>query len=59
LFYLAFQLWRANPEGEREMTTAPVGLWALARQEFLVAAGKPQATLSVRCKSVEAAIQDL
>lgn len=41
LFYLAFQLWRANPEAEAQSATAKVGLWALARQEFLVAAGNP------------------
>lgn len=45
LFYLAFQLWRANPENEQAATTAPVGVLALARQEFLVAAGNPKAIL--------------
>lgn len=40
LLYLALQLWRANPEAEAQAGTAKVGLWALARQEFLVAAGK-------------------
>ena len=41
LFYLAFQLWRANSQAEAESATSRVGLWALARQEFLVAAGNP------------------
>ena len=41
LFYLAYQLWRANPQAEVESAGARVGLWGLARQEFLVAAGKP------------------
>ena len=41
LFYLAFQLWRSNPEAEADSATAKVGLWALARQVFLVAVGKP------------------
>ncbi|MBC3962579.1 LysE family translocator [Pseudomonas simiae] len=45
LFYLALQLWRANPEAEAQSATARVGLWALARQEFLVAAGNPKAIL--------------
>ncbi|AOE79363.1 lysine transporter LysE [Pseudomonas lurida] len=45
LFYLAFQLWRANPEAEAQLATKPVGLWALARQEFWVAAGNPKAIL--------------
>ena len=41
LVYLAVQLWRADPQAQAESTAAKVGLWALARQEFLVAAGKP------------------
>jgi threonine/homoserine/homoserine lactone efflux protein len=45
LFYLAFQLWRANPEAQQTAATAPVGMLALARQEFLVAAGNPKAIL--------------
>ncbi|WP_348749714.1 LysE family translocator [Pseudomonas rhodesiae] len=45
LFYLAFQLWRANPEASVDSATAKVGTWALARQEFLVAAGNPKAIL--------------
>jgi threonine/homoserine/homoserine lactone efflux protein len=45
LFYLAYQLWRANPQTEVESDSAKVGLWALARQEFLVAAGNPKAIL--------------
>ncbi|WLG37081.1 LysE family translocator [Pseudomonas rhodesiae] len=45
LFYLAFQLWRANPEAPVDSATAKVGTWALARQEFLVAAGNPKAIL--------------
>ena len=45
LFYLAFQLWRANPEAPVEVTSPRVGLLGLARQEFLVAAGNPKAIL--------------
>ena len=45
LFYLAWQLWRADPGVENVVTTAPVGTLALARQEFLVAAGNPKAIL--------------
>ena len=40
LFYLAWQLWRADLA-----TSAPAGTLALARQEFLVAAGNPKAIL--------------
>ncbi|AXK57276.1 MULTISPECIES: LysE family translocator [Pseudomonas] len=45
LLYLAWQLWRANPGTEASEDSARVGLWALARQEFLVAAGNPKAIL--------------
>lgn len=45
LFYLAFGLWRANPQAEAEAATAKVGLRGLARQELLVAAGNPKAIL--------------
>ena len=45
LFYLALQLWRADPQAQSESVTAKVGTWALARQEFLVAAGNPKAIL--------------
>jgi len=45
LVYLAVQLWRADPQEQAESTAAKVGLWALARQEFLVAAGNPKAIL--------------
>jgi len=45
LIYLAVQLWRADPQAQAESTAAKVGLWALARQEFLVAAGNPKAIL--------------
>lgn len=41
LFYLAWQLWRADPGVEKATTGASVGVLALARQEFLVAAGNP------------------
>ncbi len=41
LFYLTWQLWRADPGVESTVTGAPVGMLALARQEFLVAAGNP------------------
>ncbi|WP_395408556.1 LysE family translocator [Pseudoduganella sp. UC29_106] len=45
LFYLAWQLWRAQPGGEGAPAQASVGWWRLARQEFLVAAGNPKAIL--------------
>jgi threonine/homoserine/homoserine lactone efflux protein len=45
LFYLAWQLWRANPGAQTALTTPPAGMLALARQEFLVAAGNPKAIL--------------
>ncbi|MFJ4544195.1 LysE family translocator [Pseudomonas sp. 18058] len=45
LLYMAWQLWRANTETEEEIAGASVGFWALARQEFLVAAGNPKAIL--------------
>ncbi len=45
LFCLAYQLWRAAPQAEAESKNAPIGLCALARQEFLVAAGNPKAIL--------------
>jgi len=41
LLYLAIQLWRAAPQMQDESITAKVGILALARQEFLVAAGNP------------------
>lgn len=45
LFYLAVQLWRA-PQDEGKVENQPFpGLWALAKQEFLVAAGNPKAIL--------------
>lgn len=45
LFYLAYQLWKAAPQAEVESENSPVGLYALAKQEFLVAAGNPKAIL--------------
>ncbi|NYH12557.1 LysE family translocator [Pseudomonas moraviensis] len=45
LLYLAWQLWRANPAAEDAITAPANGLLALARQEFLVAAGNPKAIL--------------
>ena len=45
LLYLAIQLWRADQQMQDESITAKVGIWALARQEFLVAAGNPKAIL--------------
>src|SRR5471030_3414651 len=43
LIYLAIQLWRANPDADTRAQSAPASLRALARQEFLVAAGNPKA----------------
>lgn len=45
LMYLAFQLWCADPHESVESSSPRVGLWALARQEFWVAAGNPKAIL--------------
>ena len=45
LLYLAWQLWRADTEAEQQVNGAAVGFLALARQEFLVAAGNPKAIL--------------
>ncbi|MGY1447372.1 LysE family translocator [Pseudomonas chlororaphis] len=45
LLYLAYQLWSADTQAETEKKTAPLGLAALARQEFLVAIGNPKAIL--------------
>ncbi|PCR95652.1 lysine transporter LysE [Pseudomonas fluorescens] len=45
LLYLAWQLWRANPAAEDAVKAPASGLLALARQEFLVAAGNPKAIL--------------
>ncbi|AGE25949.1 LysE family translocator [Pseudomonas poae] len=45
LLYLALQLWRANPLADAQTQVNKAGLWALARQEFLVAAGNPKAIL--------------
>ncbi|PNB49282.1 lysine transporter LysE [Pseudomonas sp. GW456-12-10-14-LB2] len=45
LLYLAWQLWRANPAAEDAVTAPTSGILALARQEFLVAAGNPKAIL--------------
>ncbi len=45
LFYMAVQLWRANPGTAAQASWPAVGVHALARQEFLVAAGNPKAIL--------------
>ncbi|WP_085714802.1 LysE family translocator [Pseudomonas sp. B28(2017)] len=45
LIYLAYQLWTADTQVELGQKTAPLGLFALARQEFLVAIGNPKAVL--------------
>ena len=46
LFYLAVQLWRAEPADEVTADTqAGKTLWLLAKQEFWVAAGNPKAIL--------------
>jgi threonine/homoserine/homoserine lactone efflux protein len=45
LFYLAWQLWRAQPGEEGASAPLAAGWWRLVRQEFLVAAGNPKAIL--------------
>jgi threonine/homoserine/homoserine lactone efflux protein len=46
LFYLAFQLWRAAPNGEGTPSApAKQSVLSLARQEFLVAVSNPKAIL--------------
>jgi threonine/homoserine/homoserine lactone efflux protein len=45
LLYLAYQLWTADTQVEPGKETAPLGLFALVRQEFLVAIGNPKAVL--------------
>ncbi|WP_295478571.1 LysE family translocator [uncultured Pseudomonas sp.] len=45
LFWLAVQLWRANPQGEGLAAADTPGIGRLARQEFLVAIGNPKAIL--------------
>lgn len=45
LLYLAFQLWCSDPALDSAADAPRVGLLALARQEFLVAAGNPKAIL--------------
>lgn len=45
LFYLALQLWRAQPGFEEAHSSDRSSLLGLARQEFLVAAGNPKAIL--------------
>ena len=45
LFYLAWQLWTSKPVATQASQLPAKGLLALARQEFLVAAGNPKAIL--------------
>ncbi|MEB0045221.1 MULTISPECIES: LysE family translocator [unclassified Pseudomonas] len=45
LLYIAWQLWRADPNAQEHVTASKAGRVALARQEFLVAAGNPKAIL--------------
>jgi len=45
LFYLAWQLWRAQPGAGQAGSAPAASWWQLARQEFLVAAGNPKAIL--------------
>ena len=45
LFYIAWQLWRAPVATVSQSTERQRGTLRLARQEFLVAAGKPKAIL--------------
>ena len=46
LFYLAYQLWTAKPSAtEDQSDSGTVSIFALAKQEFFVAAGNPKAIL--------------
>lgn len=45
LFWLAFQLWLADPSAEDTATVSNLTLANLARQEFLLAVGNPKAIL--------------
>ena len=45
LFYLAWQLWRAQPSEQAARAAPAAGWWQLARQEFFVASGNPKAIL--------------
>ncbi|WP_339548117.1 LysE family translocator [Pseudomonas sp. RA_35y_Pfl2_P32] len=45
LLYLAWQLWTADTQVQTTVKRPEAGLLALARQEFLVAAGNPKAIL--------------
>ena len=45
LFYLALQLWTSKPAATADAQLPAKSLMALARQEFLVAAGNPKAIL--------------
>jgi threonine/homoserine/homoserine lactone efflux protein len=45
LFWIAWQLWRAPVDTAEAAERPPASLTALARQEFLVAAGNPKAIL--------------
>ncbi|WP_108124670.1 LysE family translocator [Saccharospirillum mangrovi] len=45
LFWLALQLWRADHSLETRISDASLSLFALARQECLLAAGNPKAIL--------------
>lgn len=45
LLYLALQIWRSNPGLDSAPDARRAGLLALARQEFMVAAGNPKAIL--------------
>ena len=45
LFWLAWQLWRAEPVAQGDGEAGRAGFLHLARQEFLVAAGNPKAIL--------------
>jgi threonine/homoserine/homoserine lactone efflux protein len=45
LLYMAWKLWHANTESKQQTSAPGVGIVALMRQEFLVAAGNPKAIL--------------
>lgn len=45
LFWLAYQLWNANPAEETPLSEARMSAFSLAKQEFFLASGNPKAIL--------------